>query len=258
MNTRFPLPERERERECESTGVYRSDGFAGERINCPFLTHGSTADLSKLPRAQTGPPCSLAAPKLLSLRDRLGGSGVVPITVPSRKIYVRLAYCIIVLYAAACRRHAQTQAGAQCDRVYTAARGEQEARRYAKAEGESRECRHALGDASSLRSISVSTGGSASPMVEETAGPWSLLSFGPLVCEPATRSAYQTRPSPSSSPPLLILSLTLPSLERLSRLSVQTTAGVHAHTHTVSPDPRFLRDRVCESRRLTAFLFVIE
>lgn len=94
-----------------------SRGEAGcrERINCRFLTRKR----GRFVETSAGANRSL----LFSRRSEIAlftrsPREVVPITMPPRKIYARLAY-IIVLYAAACRGHAQTSAGAQCDRVYT-------------------------------------------------------------------------------------------------------------------------------------------
>lgn len=95
-----------------------------ERINCRFLK-SEARPICRNFRARTGPPCSLAAPKLLSLRGRLEGWWF-----QSRCRLVR--FTLILLYymqlrVGDTRKHRQVHNATARTR---AARGEREEKRY--------------------------------------------------------------------------------------------------------------------------------
>lgn len=103
----------------------RDEAGCRERINCRFLTRKRGRFVETSAGANRSPLFSRRPEIALFTRSP---REVVPITMPPRKIYARLAY-IIVLYAAACRGHAQHRQVHNATACTRAARGEQEEKR---------------------------------------------------------------------------------------------------------------------------------
>lgn len=146
---------------------------------------------------------SLAASKLLYLHNRSGDGCTItlpssPPTISLLKVYIRSFVLLRTLAkrarVSASGGRAQTRAGVQYDSVY--GKGRDAGKRGIQKE----KCR--FGRCFFASQFLRVRGRLDEREVKEGGGGPGILSFGPIVCEPAARSAYQTRPSFS----LLVLS----------------------------------------------------